>query len=330
MIKPNIEFKNIMFIGDPHLSSKQISKRNDDEHFMYTILEKLKQCAEISHEKKSYIVFLGDIFDNDKENNVTLLTETIKVLKSFYFKPCTIIGNHEKTEVDLKESNMLYALYEADLIDIIDNNKSSIQLKVNGEQIEIGGTNYGYTIPDSVKKKSTKTDKMIWITHHDLLFKEAYPNAIELKEIKGVDIVVNGHMHKTQPKVIMQSTTWFCTGNITRQTIDTAHHKPSIWFYEKDFYQENQELKQQVLNYKQDIFKQQIVIDPTVKQYENTRTQEESKLAFFKLAEKTINSDNNKTSDKDIVMSELDKFTKSENIPKEIIQELKELFEFDE
>ena len=52
MINIKQEFENIMFVGDPHLTSIQISRRQDDVHISNTILSKNGEIAKISHEKK--------------------------------------------------------------------------------------------------------------------------------------------------------------------------------------------------------------------------------------------------------------------------------------
>jgi hypothetical protein len=40
---------------------------------------------------------------------------------------------------------------------------------------------------------------VIWVTHHDLGFSGYDAARVPLKEIPGVDMVVNGHLHTPKP-----------------------------------------------------------------------------------------------------------------------------------
>lgn len=329
MINIKQEFENIMFVGDPHLTSIQISRRQDDVHISNTILSKMEEIAKISHEKKCYTVILGDLFDNDKEKNISLLTRTIKVLKQFYYKPITIIGNHEKTEDEINETNMISTLVEAGVLDVIDNNKISVRLKVNSKQIEIGGTNYGSKIPSKVTKKSKDTSSVIWITHHDLMFKDYYPGSQPLQEIEGVSIAVNGHMHGTQPQIQVKSTTWCCPGNITRQSIDMSEHIPRVWLWNLQHHNENYEKLIPIdLTYKKDIFRQIHVIEADKKNDFSLSKTDDKKLSFIEMAENAVSQiDNNATSDKELVKNFMANLFNIEEVPEDIQIELFEMLE---
>lgn len=326
-IIPDTAFQNILFIGDPHATSLQISARHDDEHTMVTVLDKLSQAAKLSHEHKAYTVILGDLIDRDNESSIVLHNRLINVLKSFYHKPITIIGNHEKTESVINEKNMITALINAGIIDCFEDNQSTVLLKVEGEQIEIGGTNYGSKIPAKVEKQKENTNKVIWITHHDLMFKDYYPGALPIREIKNVDLAINGHMHKTQPQIQMKTTTWCCPGNILRQTRDTDTHVPSVWLWNPDNHNnEFQKLIQIPLKYKKDIFKKPETIEPTVKQDFQFDFSNNNKLKFIELSlEEKNNQDNNKTSDQDLVKGYMENLISIHDVPKEIADELFEL-----
>lgn len=80
-------------------------------------------------------------------------------------------------------------------------------------------------------KKDNHIINIVWITHHDLAMSGAYPNSIPLKEIIGVDYVVNGHIHGTKTPVKVDSTIYYNPGNITRMKIDMLEHKPAVWCF---------------------------------------------------------------------------------------------------
>lgn len=80
-------------------------------------------------------------------------------------------------------------------------------------------------------KQAHQIHQIIWLTHHDLALGGHYPNALPVKEIIGVDMVINGHMHDTKKPVKVNHTIYYNTGNITRLSIDTINHKPAVWAF---------------------------------------------------------------------------------------------------
>lgn len=81
-------------------------------------------------------------------------------------------------------------------------------------------------------KNENNIADIIWITHHDLAMSGAYPNSIALKEIIGVDKVINGHIHGLKKPVKIDNTVYYNTGNIARTKIDLISEKPAVWKYD--------------------------------------------------------------------------------------------------
>lgn len=324
LTKQKQEFKSVLFIGDPHLRSIDISNRNDPIHFSNTILNKLEQIANLTHEYQAYPVILGDLFDSSKEKSISLLSQSIAVFKKFYFTPSSIVGNHDKTETELTDSNMLGILFDTGILHQIENNKISVQLLVNGIQVEIGGTNYGSKIPSKVTKKSKNTEKVLWVTHDDLMFKDYYPGSKALHPIEGVCLAVNGHMHGTQPQVQLQNTSWCCPGNIARMSIDMIDHVPSVWLWTPEQHDsEFNKLKQIPLDYQKDIFRKDLVIDANNKIDFQITNHVDDRLKFIELIQKTEdNMDSNKTSDKEQVRIYMEHLIDIQGVSSEIAKEL--------
>jgi len=80
-------------------------------------------------------------------------------------------------------------------------------------------------------KTDNNIEEILWLTHHDLAMNGAYPNSIPLKEILGVDRVINGHIHGTKESVIIKNTVYYNKGNIARNKIDLINHRPAVWVY---------------------------------------------------------------------------------------------------
>ena len=105
-------------------------------------------------------------------------------------------------------------------------------------------------IPDEIPRPDG-VDFHILITHHDLAFGSSYPGAAPLKEIKGVDMLVNGHMHKTTPSVTMGQTTLHNPGNINRLSLDVMDHQEAVWSWTPA---QASKLTQHVLSYEHNLF----------------------------------------------------------------------------
>lgn len=323
-------FENCMFIGDPHVSSEQPSTRHDDTHILDTVLDKLAQAAKISHETKSYVLIEGDLLHNKKENNISLLNRLIKVLQSFYYPPLSVIGNHEKIESEINHKDMITVLIQTGVIQAIEDNELTVRIKIKDQIVDIGGTNYGSIIPDKIKR-SKKANKVIWLTHHNLMFQQYYPGCQPLKEIDGVDLAVNGHIHDTKPQVQIKKTTWWNTGNILRLSKDMIDHVPSVWLWNPEHHDNNkQKLIQIPLQYKKEIFKKNEVIESNSKQdfSDISFNNEQNKLKFIELIDQVATEqENNKTSDKDIVKEHMNNLAELNNIPDVIKNELMEMLD---
>lgn len=321
----------LLIVGDPHLTSRQISKRHDLVSTMETCLDKLSQVVKIANRENLFVVFLGDFFDSDKENNIYLLTKTIRILKSLDHKPLTIVGNHEKTEDKLADYNMLVSLIEANVMDVFIDNKITQTLELHDKtlnkdyHIAIGGTNYGSKIPDKVTRPEN-IEKLIWITHHDLLFKSAYPGAVPLKEIDGVDLVINGHMHKAQPQQQEKTTTWCCPGNILRQTVDLAEQKVCVFMWTLNNHEnEYKKLIPIELEYQKDIFKKPEVIEADIDARNDYRfnVRNSEKMGFVEALEAIkIQNDNNVTDDRAVVIDGMNVLFEAKDVPEDIRQDL--------
>lgn len=93
--------------------------------------------------------------------------------------------------------------------------------------------NFNSTQYKNIEKYKTDNniEEILWLTHHDLAMNGAYPNSIPLKEILGVDRVINGHIHGTKESVIIKNTVYYNKGNIARNKIDLINHRPAVWVY---------------------------------------------------------------------------------------------------
>lgn len=248
----------VVYVGDPHGSSRKPGTRNDTD-FTSVVLDKIEQSINISNERNALAVFLGDLFDreNDADGQLgrSFLTRLIRIFMKARHTPAVLAGNHDKGGLKVSDDTTLAALSAAGVIHLIEKTEFFLDARLNnGARLVLGGSPHGAEIPAEVGELPlsaipTSTEVVGWITHEDLAFDGAYPGAMEMFEIRGCDIVVNGHMHLTKEPVRTGQTLWCNPGNITRQSRDTSDHIPSVWFMS-----DKPELEQITLQYQKDIF----------------------------------------------------------------------------
>lgn len=249
----NLTFKNpgnpcsgILFIGDPHVWSRQPGRRRD-ERFLLTVIGKLEQAAQIANDRNLQAVCLGDLLNDRHDDDTEMLILLTRALQKFDRKLMSLVGNHDKDELWLSERNSLLLLEVANQIELIDRTGfwGKLDIEKDGQHmsVAIGGTPYGVEIPHDIASltqggvngkhtrahENLNVDKIVWLTHHDLAFEGAYPGSTELHEVLGADLVVNGHMHGTTLPHRYGETSWYNPGNITRMSVDMANHIPSVW-----------------------------------------------------------------------------------------------------
>jgi len=218
--------KGILFIGDPHVSSVRPGRRKDE--YLESVIGKLRRASEICWERSFQPVILGDLFHRAKENHLPTLAQLFEVLGTFPVRPLVLGGNHDKGGAVLQDADALSLFAQTGVIEVLDGPaRAWCTIETPEGPIHLWGAPYGSVIPDSIEAEGE--GKVVLVTHHDLAFQGAYPGAELLKEIRGCDMVVNGHMHFTTPSVQKGATWWHNPGNIEPISIDCRDHKPAVW-----------------------------------------------------------------------------------------------------
>lgn len=227
MTKPITGFDGFLFIGDVHAASHRPGRRIDD--YGSACLGKLSQSAKIARDRKLYPICLGDLFHKARENDLVLLARMMEVCREFAAPMVVLAGSHDRTETMLTEKDAAQLLMQSGCLTMVDQPGKVLTLDVGGVLVNLWATPAGCPIPDSVDAEPGSHNLMI--THHDFDFCGEYPGAWLLKEIKGCDVMINGHMHTPTPMVIKGSTACHNPGSITRVSVDLKKHKPvvSVW-----------------------------------------------------------------------------------------------------
>ena len=218
----------LLFIGDPHLSSSRPGRRKDAD-WADTVMGKLDFIVKTANERNLYPVFLGDLSDEPVDPVQSLRTRLLRTLKSFWTVPLSNTGNHDMTHSVLSDDDSLSYLALSDAIDVVKVSGPVGTFSIGGKLIGLGMTPYGQEIPHDVRGMFPGANLVIWVTHHDMAFEGAYPDATKPFAIEGCGLVINGHIHLKKKEIKVGGTTWFNPGNITRLSVDCMDHVPTIY-----------------------------------------------------------------------------------------------------
>lgn len=296
-----LEFKGysgILYCGDPHLWSKGPGRRLDKDSFSTTVLRKLEQTVDIAIAKNAYLIFLGDLFHDSSENDISMLTKLIRILRKLP-EPCaTLGGNHEKSKPKLSDDVALAMMEAAGVIRVIDDSGVWAKFDIDGFSEYVGATPYGQKIPNSVSVSGLDSKRHVtWLTHHDLDFGETYPGAVPIHEIKNADMLVNGHIHKTKKSIRKGGMIAHNPGNITRLSIDCKDHIPSVWLWTPE---DPNEIEPLPLSYEKDAFDltgKQIEVEDSEQMVSDSLTVQQTSVFVEKMRERSKELDPSQTDD---------------------------------
>lgn len=219
--------EGIIFIGDPHVASYPPGHRLDD--YTAAVLGKLRFCLDSAREQALLPIILGDLFHAPRSNPNYILVELIEMFRPA--RPWVLVGNHDKHEARLTRDVSLAVLEAAGAIKLLGEQGPAGILIAGGRRILIGASPDWTPLPTEVDRGDF--DFVVWTAHHDLQFPGYENGRVRLKEIRGVDMVVNGHIHTPKPPQRTGATLWCNPGGIARMTrsVTTRGIRPaaSIW-----------------------------------------------------------------------------------------------------
>lgn len=87
-------FNGVLFVGDPHQTSRTPTNRIDSLVFKFVCTKKLAQAVAIANEENLLMVILGDLFD--REDDYEALMMVSNVLSMYHHRAVVLGGNHDK------------------------------------------------------------------------------------------------------------------------------------------------------------------------------------------------------------------------------------------
>ena len=224
------EFIGVLAIGDPHLEGRQPGFRKDD--YPMVILEKLEWSIEYARQHRLLPVILGDLFDKPRDNPNWLINRLLQILDG---EILTVYGNHDvHHQPVLTDDDSLSLLVNSGRLQLI-SSESFWSGTMNQRHVVVGGSSYRQEIPKKfdvtpLRSKQVENPLVIWITHHDIMVPGYDEGRVKPRDIDGIDMVINGHIHRPLETVITGQTQWITPGNISRRSRSdaTRDHQPSV------------------------------------------------------------------------------------------------------
>jgi DNA repair exonuclease SbcCD nuclease subunit len=217
--------RGLLFIGDPHLEARIPGFRKDD--YPQAALRKFRWCLKYARQHQLQPILLGDLFHLPQDNPNWLLSAVIESID----EPLpAIYGNHDVRENTLKPNDSIHILFAGGHLKRISDDSPWVGM-IGGRRTVVGGTVWGEKLPKEYIADSAEQPLTVWITHHDI-FIPGYEEAgrIRPSDLPGIDLIVNGHVHRRLAPVSKGGTHWVTAGNITRRARSDASrlHIPAV------------------------------------------------------------------------------------------------------
>jgi hypothetical protein len=184
-------------------------------------LEKLAWCLEYAAANRLLPAILGDLFDKPRDNPNWMLVRLIDMLRG---EVIGLYGNHDCADPELKDHDSLSLLVRSGRLRLV-SEAEPWRGVIGGRPVIIGGSSYRQPIPKRLAgpgEAASPPPLVIWLTHHDILIPGYDEGRIKPFEIAGVELVINGHIHRRLEEIRAGRTRWLTPGNISRRSRSDA------------------------------------------------------------------------------------------------------------
>lgn len=218
MTLDRVRANGLFLVADPHLADHPPGQRL--QGYLEQIMSKLAACLDRADELSLAPVILGDLFHWPRDNSNRMLVDLIRL-----FGPRTgdrrvrvLVGNHDKYQSRFTDDVSLAVLETAGAVTLMKEYGPQFVLETPEGEALVCASPDGSPLPKGYEREEGDPETVIWLTHHNIRFPEFIDRAYSIKELPGVDWVINGHIHRPQPTVVKGQTTWANPGNVTRLT----------------------------------------------------------------------------------------------------------------
>ena len=212
-----VGYDGLLVIGDPHLEGRQPGFRKDD--YPTVILDKLAWCLDYAAANRLLPAILGDLFDKPRDNPNWMLARLLDLLRG---ETISLYGNHDYAEPTLSDHDSLSLLIKAGRLRLL-SPESVWKGMFAGQPVVIGGSSYRQAFRNfRPAREQWRFPLVIWLAHHDILIPGYDEGRIRPYAIEGVDLLINGHIHRRLDEIRVGSTRWLTPGNISRRSRNDA------------------------------------------------------------------------------------------------------------
>jgi len=210
--------KGLFMVADPHLADHPPGQRLDG--YLEQIMSKLAACLKRAEVLGMVPIILGDLFHWPRDNSNKMLVELLRMFgsRTGHAKVWVLVGNHDKYQSRFTDDVTLAVLETAGVVRLMKEDGPQFTLETPEGDVLVGATPDGFPLPKGYDHADGEPDTVVWLTHHNIRFPEFIDRAYSIKELPGIDWLVNGHIHRPQPTIKKGRTTWANPGNITRLT----------------------------------------------------------------------------------------------------------------
>ncbi len=212
---PLLEARGLLFLADPHFAGSPPGQRL--EGYQEQVLAKVAAALELARERDLVPVFLGDVFHWPRENPNQLLVALIELFGEqgrLHRKPWALVGNHDKYQANYTRDVSLAVLEAAGVLRVMSEPGPQFWLRTPQRSLLLGASPDFAELPGPQVKGGDEV--VLWVTHHNIGFPDFMEKKERIREIPGVDWIVNGHLHRPQPTQVRGSTRWVNPGGLVR------------------------------------------------------------------------------------------------------------------
>lgn len=209
---PRFAASGLLLLPDPHVAATPPGQRL--EGFADQILAKIEAALVFGEKNDLLPFFLGDLFNWPRENPNSLLVRLIDLFRPR--RPFVLVGNHDKYQARYTDDVSLAVLAAAGVVRVVAEPGPLFHLDAPTGSALVGASPDGAPLPARLDRPPG--EETIWLTHHNIGFPDFLDRQVRIREIEGLDWVVNGHLHRPQPTQTAGGTRWVNPGNMTRLT----------------------------------------------------------------------------------------------------------------
>lgn len=211
----------IAIVGDPHISTG-FRGRVDD--YLKTVLRKIEEIAE----ENDYVIFLGDLFDTSALP-IYVFNETYRMFSKHGDKFHTILGNHDMFHRNLKALNKT-TIGSLNITNV---------LQIHVKPFKLGDVLFVPVMTDDNANEiriSEVTNKEVLLGHKYYEMFMCPEESLEREHIEraNYEMVFLGHDHVPYEPLLINNTTLYRPGSLTRTTTDMYNKDRLIRYYQLD------------------------------------------------------------------------------------------------